>query len=342
MKWFIKCLRHYADFSGRARCREYWMFALFNCIFLFMWVLLLSLPVAKQGGDYDAEKVSKILQISWFYMLGLPGLAVAVRRLHDLGKSGWMMFIVLIPLVGSIWLFVLMCTNGQTGANRFGPDPKTSPETFGDKAKLTSAGIVMIVLYTLILVSFAIRHLSPAVYYQGDFFIPLSRRSIPYIIVCVLMLAAGILLVRSATREQARPALWIALLAFACSFIVRIIPVPSLFGDIFVPFPIILSHLLFLLLYIVLAIMAAILLFAPKNRGAVRGGTITVIVLAGLILPLWCYLTVPSVDLSRLSGIFNPLDFLEIVSWILFAWTFLSKKEKSAALQVSVPERPVA
>jgi uncharacterized membrane protein YhaH (DUF805 family) len=54
----------------------------------------------------------------------IPGLAVAVRRLHDVGKSGWMLLIGLIPLVGAIWLFVLMVTDSDPGENQYGPNPK--------------------------------------------------------------------------------------------------------------------------------------------------------------------------------------------------------------------------
>jgi uncharacterized membrane protein YhaH (DUF805 family) len=54
----------------------------------------------------------------------IPGLAVTVRRLHDVGKSGWMFFIVLIPLIGTIWLLVLMMTDSQQGINKWGPNPK--------------------------------------------------------------------------------------------------------------------------------------------------------------------------------------------------------------------------
>ncbi len=54
----------------------------------------------------------------------IPGLAVVVRRLHDVGKSGWMFFILLIPLIGAIWLLVLMLTDSNPGGNKYGPNPK--------------------------------------------------------------------------------------------------------------------------------------------------------------------------------------------------------------------------
>lgn len=57
-------------------------------------------------------------------MVLIPGLSVSVRRLHDVGKSGWMLLIALIPLIGAIWLFVLLVTDSKPGENEYGPNPK--------------------------------------------------------------------------------------------------------------------------------------------------------------------------------------------------------------------------
>ena len=65
-----------------------------------------------------------VVSILFSLALIVPSLAVCVRRLHDVGKSGWMYFIVLIPLVGAIWLLVLFCTDSQPGINKWGPNPK--------------------------------------------------------------------------------------------------------------------------------------------------------------------------------------------------------------------------
>ncbi len=54
----------------------------------------------------------------------LPSLGVSIRRLHDVGKSGWFLLIALIPLIGAIWLLVLFCTDSQAGVNKYGPNPK--------------------------------------------------------------------------------------------------------------------------------------------------------------------------------------------------------------------------
>jgi uncharacterized membrane protein YhaH (DUF805 family) len=113
MKYFLKCVNQFADFNGRARRTEYWMFALFNIIF----------GIAAATLDVLLE-TDFIVYGLYVLALFLPGLAVLVRRLHDVGKSGWMIFISLIPLIGGIWLFVLLVTDSDPGDNAYGPNPK--------------------------------------------------------------------------------------------------------------------------------------------------------------------------------------------------------------------------
>jgi uncharacterized membrane protein YhaH (DUF805 family) len=119
MNWYLKVLKQYADFSGRARRKEYWMFVLLNLIFAIVAMILDNILGLTVG----------ILPYGVFYVLYtlavfIPGLAVAVRRLHDVGKSGWMILIALIPLIGVIWLLVLMVTDSNPGKNQYGSNPK--------------------------------------------------------------------------------------------------------------------------------------------------------------------------------------------------------------------------
>ncbi|MEL6719251.1 MAG: DUF805 domain-containing protein [Bacteroidota bacterium] len=122
MNWYLKVLRQYTDFEGRARRQEYWIFVLFNMIFAFFAIILDNLlGIAIEG-------------IGWGPLYGIyalavfiPGLAVSVRRLHDIGKSGWMLLVALIPLIGSIWLLVLLTTDSKIGENRYGDCPKDEP-----------------------------------------------------------------------------------------------------------------------------------------------------------------------------------------------------------------------
>ena len=132
MKWYLKVLKDFGNFRGRARRSEYWYFALFNFIFAIVAMLLDNLI----GTTFDIEGVP--IPYGYIYLLYvlavfIPGLAVAVRRLHDVGKSGWFLLIVLIPLIGAIWLLVLYFTDGQPGENKWGPNPKSIPLVDADQ-----------------------------------------------------------------------------------------------------------------------------------------------------------------------------------------------------------------
>ena len=119
MNWYLQVLKKYADFSGRARRKEYWMFALFNVVFLFIAVGLDNiLGVAIPNVGYGLFYILYVLAVL------VPSLAVSVRRLHDVGKSGWMILISFIPIVGGIWLLVLTVTDSTPGENQYGANPK--------------------------------------------------------------------------------------------------------------------------------------------------------------------------------------------------------------------------
>ncbi|MEM7160971.1 MAG: DUF805 domain-containing protein [Bacteroidota bacterium] len=119
MKWYLKVLKQFADFKGRARRTEYWMFTLFNIIFAFVTIMLDGLLGSSLGGE-----VYGVFYLLYTLAMLIPNLAVSVRRLHDTGKTGWMILVGLIPIIGGIWLLVLYCTEGDIGANKYGPDPK--------------------------------------------------------------------------------------------------------------------------------------------------------------------------------------------------------------------------
>ena len=107
------CFSKYATFEGRARRSEYWYFFLFNFIVTMVISVLvnaLSLP------SFISGLVSLALLV--------PGLAVAWRRLHDIGKSGAWYFLGLIPIIGTIILLIWLCKDSDPGENQFGPNPK--------------------------------------------------------------------------------------------------------------------------------------------------------------------------------------------------------------------------
>ncbi len=115
--YFIKCLKQYADFKGRARRKEFWFFQLFCFLFGIGLLAVLFLVGMKPEA---AEGVLNVLGIA----LLLPSLAVMVRRLHDTDRSGWWALLCLVPLLGGLVLLIFACLEGTRGSNRFGPDPK--------------------------------------------------------------------------------------------------------------------------------------------------------------------------------------------------------------------------
>ena len=119
MKWYLKCLSQYADFHGRARRKEYWMFVLFNVIYSIVLLILDSVL-----GLMDSEIGLGVFSGLYSLFVLIPGLAVCVRRLHDIGKSGWNWFFCLIPIVGSIILLVWYCRDSEAGGNAYGDNPK--------------------------------------------------------------------------------------------------------------------------------------------------------------------------------------------------------------------------
>lgn len=124
MHWYFRVLKNYVGFSGRARRKEYWYFMLF-------YVLSLVLAVVF---DLFTGTFEDAIGLGWvsgahFVATLLPALAVSVRRLHDIGRSGWWLLLEFVPLVGAAILLVLAIFNGQSGPNAFGPDPKGSDST---------------------------------------------------------------------------------------------------------------------------------------------------------------------------------------------------------------------
>ena len=144
---------NYANFKGRARRSEYWYYALMTIIISFILSILDDILGLKYGAKSDSGVVSSIYGLLVF----IPGIAVSVRRLHNIGKSGWlilllygvafvscifiltsvfalgfskvvfgigMIFAILLLLGSAIWLLVLFCTEGDSGENKYGPDPK--------------------------------------------------------------------------------------------------------------------------------------------------------------------------------------------------------------------------
>lgn len=138
MEWMLMPYRRYADFSGRSRRKEYWMFALFQFIVCFVLYipLIAGMPSMDEYGQMSEGPgplfyVGIALLLIFALASFIPALAVLVRRLHDQDKSGWWFLIQFVPFVGPIVLLVFMFIEGTRGPNRFGEDPKgNTAETF--------------------------------------------------------------------------------------------------------------------------------------------------------------------------------------------------------------------
>ena len=126
MSWFLLAWQRATDFSGRSRRKEYWFFQLFNGLtFIGLMILGGTLDWAVFG---EARKggILFFLLILYSIVVIIPGLAVTIRRLHDIGKSGWWYCIAFVPLIGGLILFVLTLLDSEAYANPWGLDPKAS------------------------------------------------------------------------------------------------------------------------------------------------------------------------------------------------------------------------
>ncbi len=119
MSYYLKALKQYADFSSRATRKDFWMFVLFNILFSIA-ARIVDGIIGTSGIVYGSGLIGAL----YFLAIFIPGLAVTVRRLHDISKSGWWILIACIPVIGWIWIFILLVTDSNTEENQYGPNPK--------------------------------------------------------------------------------------------------------------------------------------------------------------------------------------------------------------------------
>lgn len=119
MEWFQLVWKRYAEFDGRSRRQEYWMFSLIQFLIIFVGYIVglvltgIGIGVAILGLCFIYSLISLI-----------PSLSVSVRRLHDTGKSGWFLLIGLIPFIGGLIVIIVMALDSDPGMNEYGPNPK--------------------------------------------------------------------------------------------------------------------------------------------------------------------------------------------------------------------------
>lgn len=122
MNWYLEVFRKYAVFTGRARRAEYWWFILFNMIVAFILGFIDGLT-----GMFNPDVGLGLLTGIYMLAVIIPSIAVAIRRLHDTGRSGWWFLIVLVPFVGGLVLLVFMLLPSEAGENKWGPNPISEP-----------------------------------------------------------------------------------------------------------------------------------------------------------------------------------------------------------------------
>jgi uncharacterized membrane protein YhaH (DUF805 family) len=126
--WMIEPLRKYATFGGRARRAEFWWFALFYGLILIA-ASIADIVFFGLDNGFGGSGLGLFGGLTGLAFI-LPNLAVSMRRLHDLDRSGWWLLIGIIPLIGGIILFIWFCSRGTQGPNTYGEDPLNTPQFF--------------------------------------------------------------------------------------------------------------------------------------------------------------------------------------------------------------------
>ena len=121
--------QNYVTFSGRAARSQYWYWALF-CILVGIGSVVIDAALFPQSYMRPVNAIAELV-------LFLPTLAVSIRRLHDLDRSGWWFLLIFVPLIGGIWLLVWFCMRGTVGPNRFGPDPLGAAAALGPSSSVS-------------------------------------------------------------------------------------------------------------------------------------------------------------------------------------------------------------
>ena len=121
--WILKSFKNYANFSGRARRKEYWYFYLASSLFTLICRLIIYIvTISPPSYDTASAILNGILILN--LILVIPTWAVGARRLHDIGRSGWWQLVVLIPIIGWLTILYFFCSNTSSQNNEWGPPAK--------------------------------------------------------------------------------------------------------------------------------------------------------------------------------------------------------------------------
>jgi len=123
MKYYFKALRNYFNFKGRASRKEFWLYMLFDSIFLIL-AIVLDYVCKTYISLFGPQKIIGWIFVIYYYATYVPSISVGVRRLHDSGRIGWMYFVRFAPFIGFIWYLYLMTIKGTQGTNQYGEVPE--------------------------------------------------------------------------------------------------------------------------------------------------------------------------------------------------------------------------
>jgi|TARA_B110001452_G_scaffold212379_1_gene182972 uncharacterized membrane protein YhaH (DUF805 family) len=114
---FIKVLKQFGDFKTRSTIKEFWLFNLFSFLIILIFTMIDSSVNFKLTGNIG------VLTAVYSIIIFIPSLSVSVRRLHDVGKSGWTILFIIVPVLGVIWLLALFCRDTMPERNKWGENP---------------------------------------------------------------------------------------------------------------------------------------------------------------------------------------------------------------------------
>jgi len=120
MAWYLLAWQRATDFSGRSRRKEYWYFHLVNAVVM----LFLGLFAVAFSDQNKPAMIPFGLMFTYAFVVFVPSIAVTIRRLHDIGKSGWWYCIAFVPFIGGLILLVLTLLDSEPDRNEYGPNPK--------------------------------------------------------------------------------------------------------------------------------------------------------------------------------------------------------------------------
>ena len=320
-QWFIHSLKHFADFSGRARRQEYWMFTLFNFIFYIAWAIFVSICAIIM--DCDEEQLT-ISFYGYYVLMMLPSLAVAVRRLHDTGKSGWMLLLACIPLVG-FWILALMFTEGDQRENKYGPNPKTQLLPLNEKTQLKNVAVTLIVAASFAVFACVMEAIFIEYHSLGQFTRFFS------LIAYILTLIAGIFLLSEKNflnlSDKGKQALLLLLISVLIQLLISLY---FMFRN-FMYIGLNLYSYINFLFFSSISCFIAYYIYKPQNRQFIQIAALVVLITSGIHI-LWKVYTILNLGGSNLDmHVLGLLYFMLPVAFILLAWTYLSGKDQPVA-----------